>query len=291
MPLGRGLGSLIPTIKSALRAEATVASTEQNASVLGNREQIWQIPVSLIKANVYQPRQNFSHQSLEDLVNSIKEHGILQPLLVTETADGGYELIAGERRWRAGQMAGLATVPALVREIKGVAKLELALIENIQRQDLNLLEEAFAYDRLIKEFDLTQEVVARRVGKSRPYVGNVLRLINLPEEIKEGLVSGVINYTTARSLLGLETKEEQVKMFRQLIGHPSASRRVGDDVAAMRLQKTGETRRDPQILEYERQLRERLGTKVRITQRRGKGSITIDYYSDEELRKILKILG
>lgn len=282
---------MIPTFKSAARATATDASTGQNAGVLGKNEQIWQIPVSLIKANAYQPRKNFTHQGLEDLVSSIKEHGILQPLLVTETADGGYELIAGERRWRAGQMAGLATVPALVREIKGIAKLELALIENIQRQDLNLLEEAFAYDRLIKEFDLTQDVVARRVGKSRPYVGNVLRLINLPEEIKEGLVSGVINYTTARSLLGLETKEEQIKMFRQLIGNPSATRRVGDDVAAMRLQKTGETRRDPQILEYERQLRERLGTKVRITQRRGKGSITIDYYSDEELRKIFKILG
>lgn len=292
MPLGRGLGSLIPNFRSTAVSPATEirsADSDFKTTAGGSKDgQLWQIPISLIKANVYQPRQNFNHQDLEELINSIKEHGVLQPLLLTEKDDGTYELIAGERRWRAAQIAGFSTVPAMIKKVSGSEKLELALIENLQRENLNPLEEAFAFERLLREFSLTQEEVAKRVGKSRPYVGNALRLLGLPEEIRKGLVAGVISRSAARALLGLESLREQLKFFRRLIKEEKSVGEIERSVAAERYKVRGLTRRDPLIIDYERKLRERLGTKVRLTERKGRGAVMIEYYSPEELKRIIK---
>lgn len=295
MALGRGLGALIPNFKAPTDGDnpPTIQPREPVSRPGEIRSQnkegsVWYVPISLIRANAYQPRQQFDHADLEDLINSIKEHGVIQPLLLNEQKDGNYELIAGERRWRAAKIAGLATVPAIVKEVRGSQKLELALIENIQRQNLNSLEEAFAFERLIKEFGLTQEEVSKRVGKSRPYVANTLRLLNLPEEIKEAIMKGSLSVTAARAILGLESAKEQLKLYNQLMKEKNSVREVEDKVSAARLQSNLPGRRDPLVLDYEARLRAALGTKVKITKTGGKGSIIVDYYSDEELGRIVK---
>lgn len=251
-----------------------------------DRDRIWQIPLSAIKPNPYQPRQNFSHQDLEELINSIKEHGIIQPLLVSETEAGDYELIAGERRLRAAQIAGLPTAPALIRPTKKGEKLELALIENIQRKDLNPVEEAFAYERLIDEFGLTHEEIGRRIGKSRSYVSNMLRLLTLPAEIQKGLIDGAVSFTLGRALLGLPTPGEQLKTFRRLTREKSTVKALEEEVEAGKIKKGEFVRREPLALDYERRLREFLGTKVRVVKRGEKGHVKIDFYSTEELKRI-----
>lgn len=300
MPLGRGLLSLIPSFPAYRQAGlptgqagkspvgGIMPTTRESSAVEGkDQERIWHIPLSSIKPNPYQPRQSFSHQDLEELINSIKVHGVIQPLLVSEIADGNYELITGERRWRSAQILGLPTVPALIRPVKDTEKLELALIENIQRKDLNPIEEAFAFERLIDEFGLTHEEIAQKVGKSRPYVSNMLRLLTLPAEIQKGLIDGVISQTVGRAILGLAGAKEQLKTFRRLTKEKSTVQAVEEKAAEERFKKTGLTRRDLSIIDYERKLREALGTKVRITKRGERGSIKIDYYSTEELKRIL----
>src|SRR3989344_7686007 len=201
--LGRGLGSLIPGAKSVSPVE-TKSSTSPSAATTPRGTLLLQIPPDKIRPNPHQPRNEFTHSDMEDLVSSIKEHGILQPIVVTSLNDGQYELISGERRLRAAKMAGLATVPAVLREsTSDKHKLELALIENIQRINLNAIEEAEAYQKLINEFGLTQEEVSRRVGKSRPVVANMLRLLNLPEEIQLGLMEGKIFSSQGRLIASL----------------------------------------------------------------------------------------
>lgn len=295
MALGKGLGSLIPTFKnSSVKDDAPVRKSSTNFSVeqIGDKSgRIWQIPLTAIKANPYQPRQNFAHQDLEDLVNSIKEHGIIQPIILSETIDGGYELIAGERRFRSAQILNLATVPAIIRPAKNLEKLELALIENIQRKNLNPIEEAFAYERLVDEFGLTHDDVAKKVGKSRPYVSNTLRLLSLPQEIQKGLIDGAITHTLGRAILGLPTAKEQLKMYHQTVAEKGTVQGVEQKVEENRLKTTGLTRREPAVIDYERQLREALGTKVRVTKRGEKGNIKIDYFSFEELKRLVKIIA
>lgn len=296
MSLGRGLGSLIPTFKShsvkeemsAVVRKSAIKSSSEPSGDKSNR--IWQIPLSAIKANPYQPRRNFAHQDLEELIDSIKEHGIIQPVILNEANDGGYELIAGERRWRAAQILNLAAVPAIIRPAKNLEKLELALIENIQRKNLNPVEEAFAYERLVDEFGLTHEEIAKKVGKSRPYVSNTLRLLSLPLEIQKGLIDGVIAHTMGRALLGLPTAKEQLSMYRRTLAERGTVQTVELQVEEQRLNTTGLTRREPAVIDYERQLREALGTKVRVTKRGEKGNIRIDYFSIEELRRIVKTI-
>lgn len=297
MALGKGLGSLIPTFKPGVAGNSTPVNgfTTQSKTVLetpkmpeGSKEgRLWHIPISLIKANTYQPRRIFEHQDLEDLINSIKEHGILQPLLVTEMEDGTYELVAGERRLRSAMIAGLSTVPAVIKNIKGSQKLELALIENIQRKNLNPIEEAFAYERLIEEFKLTQEEVGKRVGKSRSYIGNILRLLELPTEIQRGLVNGEISSTAARAILGLKNEKEQIKFYTKLVEEGGSVHDVESAISETKLKSGINIRRDPLILDWEKKLREKLGTKVQITKTGTKGKIVIDYYSDEELRRLM----
>jgi ParB family chromosome partitioning protein len=275
MALGRGLSALI-----------SGGSKQKNtADEQSGKDRVWHIPVSSISPNTHQPRKNFSAPELEDLAASIKEHGILQPLLVTERADGGYELVAGERRWRAAQMAGLAMVPALIKKFADQQKLEVALIENIQRENLNPLEEAFAYQRLMEEFSLTQQDVAEKVGKSRPAVANTIRLLSLPEEVKAALVDKRINMGQARALLSLEDSAKQLDMLSSMLGQRITVRELERAVGK---QNPHKSHRDPNLNYLEDQLRTALGTKVTITQKGKRGTIVIDYYSQEELANIIK---
>lgn len=287
MALGKGLGSLIPT------SHIFTAKVQTKETANAPRGQgIWNIPITEIIPNSEQPRKNFSHQDLEDLVLSIKKYGILQPITVTERSDGGYELIAGERRMRASQIAGLATIPAIVRSATQQEKLELALIENIQRQNLNPIEEAFAFKRLIEEFELTQQEVADNVGKSRPVVANTIRLLDLPEEIQRALMDGKISSGKARALLSLTDVREQLALFHSMIGEGITVRDVEREVASKGAEsRKGSIRRDPNISAQEKLIEERLGTKVQIHLRGEKGTIEIQFFSKEELKRLIQELS
>lgn len=287
MALGKGLNSLIPqqsSFRKIIRRETGIVDN--------NSDKIWHIPISEIIPNSEQPRREFSHSDLEDLVSSIKKHGILQPLVVTEKEDGGYELIAGERRLRASQIAELSTVPAIVRSATQQEKLELALIENIQRQNLNPIEEAFAYARLMEEFNLTQEEVSNQVGKSRPTVANMVRLLGLPENVQKALVDGKISTGQAKALLSLKDESEIQDVYQNMIGQKMTVRDVERSVESKGAKsRKGSIRRDPNLVSAEQILEERLGTKVYISSKGEKGSITIEYYSKEELKRLINELS
>ncbi|MDO8560045.1 MAG: ParB/RepB/Spo0J family partition protein [bacterium] len=278
--LGRGLSSLIPKRVSP----AVVPPTSPVA--VPPADQVHHVPPEHIAPNPHQPRQDFDHEGLEELVASIKQHGILQPLVVTR-AGGGFQLIAGERRLRAAKILQLPTVPVLVRDVQRQQQLELALIENIQRQNLNSIEEAVAYQRLVAEFNLTQEQLAERLGKSRPAIANTLRLLNLPEEIQRAVVSGKITAGTARVIAGLPS-DQQVKLFRKALRQSWTVRAVE---AAARLVSVRPYRRrqagDPQLDAYREQLQQALGTKVHIKKSGPGGHIAVDFFSDEELAALV----
>jgi ParB family transcriptional regulator, chromosome partitioning protein len=270
--LGRGLGALIPT------AETAVAS-----------EEIRVIPVTAVQPNPHQPRTTFNNEQLAELAASITTHGLIQPLIVTEQADG-YILIAGERRWRACQLAGLESVPAIVKEASPQAMLEMALIENIQRADLNPLEEAFAYQQLISEFGLTQEKVAQQVGKARSTVANLVRLVELPANIQQAVADGAISGTHARVLLQLPTPEAQTSAMRQIIKRNLTVRQTEEMVASLLATAKPEPKPrptlPPELADLQNKFEGRLGTRVDI-QKSGKGGrVVLHYYSDEELQAI-----
>ena len=279
--LGRGLGSLIPQKQSL--TEQVIPSAAST---------VLEVSVDEIKENPRQPRSHFSASDLEDLIGSIKEHGILQPLVVTRDS-GEFELIAGERRLRAARTLGLSTVPVIVREADDQLKLELALIENIQRQDLNAIEEAIAYKALIDEFNLTQEQTAKRVGKSRSAVANIIRLLELEEEILFALRDGKIMKTHARTLLAEPDEKMRYDLFLAMLNGGMTVREAEARASNTGTKKQhGASRKDPNILAHEKKLREILGTKVDIKERGGKGNISISFYSREELMELLdRLIG
>lgn len=300
--LGRGLGSLIPK-KADLDQEAPKLKysddeigTRQNFSVstVGARESVLDIDVDCIKPNPYQPRNNFNTEKLEELISSIKEHGIIQPIIVTkldELSDSGkqmYQLVAGERRLKSAKSLNMFKVPAIVREMSDMRKLELALIENIQRANLDFLEEAESYERLMNEFNLTQEDVAKKVGKSRSTVANILRLNKLPSDIKKMLSDDRITFGHAKLLLSLDDVAKQKKLLKKILDE-NLSVHDTDDVAKQIVVKTHTrvTHKDPNITSFEDRLQKTLNTKVRINDKNGKGSISIEYYSKEDLRSVL----
>jgi ParB family chromosome partitioning protein len=231
---------------------------------------------------------NYFQIFLQEFADSIKEHGILQPLLVSEKTDGGYELIAGERRYRASKLIGLTTVPVIVKKLEAQQKLEVALIENIQRQDLNALEEAFAYKRLVDEFGLTQEQVAEKVGKSRPAVANTIRLLDLPNAVQTALVEGKINMSQGRTLLSLETEQQQLDMLSSMLGKKITVRELEKETGKFHLHKNPARRKDANTIYLEDKLRAVLGSKVIIAQKGEEGTVAISFYSKEELDGIVK---
>jgi ParB family chromosome partitioning protein len=279
--LGRGLGSLIPSARTI---------TEQ--VIPSARREILDIEIKDIKENPRQPRQHFSPAELEDLIASIKEHGILQPLIVTRQ-DGAYELVAGERRLRASKALGLKTVPAIVRDVTEQQKLEIALIENIQRQDLNPIEEALAYKALIDEFGLKQEEVGARVGRSRSAVANIIRLLDLPDDVLEALREGKISKSHARTLLAEPDLKRRHMLFEAILKGGVSVReveaRAGSGVKISKAK--GQVGKDPNVAAHEARLRDILGTKVEIKERFGRGTVTLYFYSKEELLELLDRLA
>jgi ParB family transcriptional regulator, chromosome partitioning protein len=282
--LGRGLSSLIPKLNQPGQIPAPAEGQLTD-------EKIIQVPLELIAKNPFQPRENFDYNDLEDLVESIKKHGILQPLVVTKSADG-YQLIAGERRFRAAEIIGSKTVPVIVRTATNNEKLELALIENLQRQNLNPIEEARAYQKLISEFNLTQEEAALRVGKKRTTVANTLRMLDLPAEIQQALAERKITPGHAKIILSVESEPERFKLYKKIINTPLTVRDA--DAAVKKVQvKTHERKihgQSLEILDQEDQLRKALNTKVKISSKGEGGQIVIDYYSAEELANLVEKL-
>ena len=279
--LGRGLDALLGGSSPAKLQEEAVQA---------DRRELQQIPLDLMQRGKYQPRRDMDPQALEELAQSIKAQGVMQPIVVRPIANGRYEIIAGERRWRASQQAGLEKIPALVRDVPDEAAIAMALIENIQREDLNPIEEAAALQRLQQEFQLTQQQVAEAVGKSRATITNLLRLIGLPEEIKTLLSHGDLEMGHARALLGLPA-ERQVEGARHVVAHGLTVRQTEALVRQWTHapgKPAGPVKSDPDIARLEQRLAERLGASVQIRHgQKGKGQLVIRYSSLDELQGVL----
>lgn len=270
--LGKGLGTLLP--------EKPVAGVVEEGYV--------QIEVSRIQPNPSQPRESFDEEELEDLAQSIKEAGVLQPVLVRRSGDG-FELIAGERRWRAARRAGLERIPAMIQQVGQERSLELALIENIQRQQLNPIEEARAFSTLMTQFGLTQEDVAVKVGRKRPSVANSLRLLRLPAEVQSLVREGRITAGHAKALLSLSGDKEILAAARKMSSGEVTVRKAEQLTRARK--PGGSPHQDPNVRDAEIRLQRALGTKVRIKTKDGeKGRVEIEFYSGEELQRIFEIL-
>lgn len=290
--LGKGLGALL-----------------KNREITPAKDQVQEIAADEIRANRYQPRQNFDEAALEDLSESIRQYGILQPLIVRRLPEKGYELIAGERRLRAARKAGLEKVPALVREYNDAEISEIALIENIQRENLNIIEEAEAYAFLMQNFQLTQEMLAKKVGRSRPHIANSLRLLELAEPVQDKLIAGELLMGQARPLLALKDEALQVKASEHILAEHLSSRQAeelvrclldnpayldaeagGPEDETAEAQETQEAQQDAFFQDAVGRLNEYLGTKVRIRPGKKKSRIEIEFYSEDDLERLLELL-
>lgn len=290
--LGRGLGALLahaPAAPATAVAIATPAAPE-------SRERVRIVRVERVRPCPLQPRKDFPEEALRELADSIRERGIVQPLIVRER-DGGYELIAGERRWRAAQLAGLTEVPVITREADDRAVLELALIENLQRENLNPIEEAQGFAQLIGQFELTQEEAALRVGKSRAAVANALRLLRLAPALQASVREGRLSVGHAKVILGLESAEQQQDTANRVIKEGLSVRQTEKLVARLLAPGAKDqpapptTVGDPHVAAVENRLRERFGTKVHLRYQQGRGAVEIRFFTDEDLERILQIAG
>lgn len=285
--LGRGLDALLSTTTQFEEETVAQAQSEEGS---GYR----MMSVDLIQRGKYQPRRDLEPQALEELANSIKAQGVMQPIVIRPVSDSLYEIIAGERRWRATQMAGLDEIPAVIRDVPDEAAVAMALIENIQRENLNPMEEAIALDRLKSEFDLTQQEVADAVGKSRSAVTNLLRLMNLTDEVKKMLEYGDLEMGHARALLGM-AGEQQIDAAKEVVGKNLSVRQTEDLVRKLQ-QKQDEpvkqpAKPDPLLKDISESLSGRLNSKVTISENAaGKGKITIAYENREKFEAILKAI-
>ncbi len=281
--LGKGLESLIPTGGKTPPVSAA-------ANVSGG---VQQVAVESIQPNPRQPRVHFKETELAELAASIREHGVIQPIIVTPKADGTYIIIAGERRWQASQKAGLRTVPVITRQANNQELLEIALIENVQRADLNSIEEAEAYRQLVEEFGLSHEAVAKRVGKSRVAVTNTLRLLGLADVVKQALVDGTVTEGHARALLALSTQKAQASALQTIINLSFNVRQTEEYVRKLAGQKPIKAKkpiRSADVNDVEKRLQNSLGTKVALKHGKKGGTVTIYYYSGEELDALLEKL-
>lgn len=285
--LGKGLGALIPGVE------------RETTQPTGGSE----IEISRISVNPYQPRETFNDEKFQELLNSVRVHGVLQPIVVRSKGEGEYELVAGERRLRAATAAGLAKIPVVIRELSNEQSLQVALIENLQREDINAVEAAIAYRRLADEFGLSQEDLAFSLGKSRSAVANTMRLLNLPREILDHLKAGNISEGHARAILSVETESGQIDVCNQVIedglsvrecerltretARPDVEKTVKQTVSRETKNKIG----DPNLQAIEERLREVMGTKVNLIKNKEKGRIEIEFYSDDDLERILHILA
>ena len=279
--LGKGINALIPDFEKGVPEAETSLATD--------------LLIDEISPNHLQPRNYFDDKKLNDLMSSIKEHGVLQPVVV-QKVDSGFELIVGERRWRASKKLGLKKIPAVIREVNDEQSLEIAIIENIHRQDLNPIEEAEAYARLSNEFALTQEMVAEKVGKSRAAVANILRLLKLSRNIKEDLISEKISMGHARALLGLEESKQMETLRNEIVKQDLTVRQTESRVNKLKkgvLDKpiTQKANKDIFTKDLEKDLARRLGTKVNILPKKNGGKLIVTYYSDDDLERIQMLMG
>lgn len=287
--LGKGLDSLIPEKKVAKTPEAAKPKTEAK---LASGEQM--IKVSLIEPNREQPRRNFEEDALLELADSIKQYGVLQPLLVQKKEDY-YEIIAGERRWRAAKIAGIKEVPVIIKKYTEQQAVEIALIENIQRENLNPIEEAMAFKRLLTEFSLKQDEVAERVSKSRTAVTNSMRLLKLSERVQQMVITDMISTGHARALLAIDDEEQQYTLANKIFDEKLSVRETEKLIKSL---KNAKEKKEKQVIEndfiykdIEEKMKSLMGTKVNIHHKtNGKGKIEIEFYSDQELERIYDLL-
>ncbi len=274
--LGKGIKALIPEI-----------SQEENRV----KKEILELEVEKIRTNPLQPRGSFNQDKLTELADSIREKGIIQPIIVRKI-DEGYEIIAGERRFVAAKKLGISLIPAILAEnLSKEGSLELSIIENIQREDLNPIDEAKGYKRLIMEFGLTQEDLSRKVGKNRATISNMLRLLNLPEEIQNSIISGKLSEGHARALLSLDSDEHRIALSNDIINNGLSVRETEEIVYGKKKIRPKRLKRVyPQLQLIEDKLKQYLGTSVKIIKGRKRGKILIEFYSDEDLNRILELL-
>lgn len=276
--LGKGLDALIPSLE------------------VGDDDKVVDIPLTQIRPNPYQPRKTFDEEAIKELAESIRQHGVIQPIIV-RSAVKGYEIIAGERRYRASQLVGNATIPAVVRDFSDQQVMEIALIENLQREDLNAIELAQAYQSIMDKFRLTQEELSLRVGKSRSHIANFLRLLTLPSEVKEHVSRGTLSMGHARALAGLKDEKKLKELARQTIENEWSVRELEDAIqqlgrknVAVKKPQAKAKKRDPYIEQIEESLRERFKTTVRIRHQKDKGRIELLYYGRQDLERLLELL-
>lgn len=292
--LGRGLDALFSDSSLTEEVTADVDEPEVNDETAADGG-IRYIKIEDIKANSSQPRKAFDEASIEDLAESIKAHGLIQPVIV-RPVNGSFEIVAGERRWRAAKKAELKTLPCIVRELSDRENMLLAIIENTQREDLNPVEEALAFDAMIKQYELTQEEVSKSVGKSRPYITNALRLLKLPEEVRQMLIDGKLTGGHARAIAGVENEAMQIQLAKLAVDGGLSVRTLEQMIAESpekqkkKQPKSLKKAKSPEILSAENDLRQILGTKVSLPPTTGKGKIEISFYSQEELERLLEML-
>lgn len=284
--LGKGLNALIP---EDINLSPSISKSEKNISDKNL------IDINLIRSNSDQPRKTFDDEKIIELSESIKHHGIVQPIILRKE-DDNYVIVAGERRWRAAKMAGLKQVPAIVMELTDKQVLEISLIENIQRQDLNSIEEAMAYKKLIADFNLTQEELSKRIGKSRVAITNTIRLLNLCDDVQQYLIEGVISEGHGRALLGISDKKLQYELAQRVIDDKLSVRELENLIKRIKKDdNTSKKKSETELINpYYKDITERLqhyfGTKVNLTNKNNKGKIEIEYYSEEDLQRILEII-
>lgn len=278
-PKKRGLGKGL----SALISDDLILN-EKN-----EKETVEYISIDLISPNKNQPRKSMDESALNELANSIKVHGLIQPIIVRKV-DKRYEIIAGERRWRACEIAGLKEIPCIVKDVGDGESSKYALIENIQREDLNPIEEALAYKRLMEEYNLTQEELAKELGKSRSYIANTVRLLNLPEKVIEYITAGKLTAGHGKALLSIKDENKQLQIAEEIINNDLNVREAENITSKKAKGKEKDNKKDPYIVEIEENLMRILGTKVNLVQGKKKGKIEIEYYTNEDLERILDIL-
>lgn len=289
-PKNRGLGKGLDAL---FADQAPVAERKDNGEMqrADDSDRVLYIDINDIKPNANQPRKNFNEEKIRELADSIVEHGIIQPLVVRES-DGFYEIVAGERRWRAARIAGLKKVPCITREFTDEQNILVSIIENMQREDLNPIEEAKGLHQMMVNFGLTHDQISKSISKSRPYISNSLRLLKLPEEIQDMVSDGLLSMGHARALVNVEGQELQISLCRSVIEKGLSVRELEKIVAAEGKPKKRRAKRmkSPDTIRVENQLKEKFGTKVTISETGKKGKIQLEFYSPEELNRLLDML-
>lgn len=292
--LGKGIGALFGNDIE----ETDIVAQDIHQINENDKEKVTSLKLAQIEPNKEQPRKNFDEEKLQQLADSIKQHGVIQPIIVKDLNNGYYQIVAGERRWRASRIAGITEIPAIIRTYDELATMQIALIENLQREDLNPIEEALSYKALLDDFALTQEKVSEQVGKSRSAIANTIRLLSLPKQVQKLLEEGAISGGHARAILSVTSEEGKLQLAEKIIENELNVRQAEQLAKALNAQKQEQEPAQPQTSAFDLQLQgiqkrmsDLLGTKVKILNGAKKGKIEIEYYSANDLERVLKLLN